>query len=100
VNGFVGGPALRADATYSRPSLTMISILLPTIIPKRKAAKRANVICASNIVIAVVKARLAISASSNGDQGMFSTIISQTSCPLPCSIALAAVHRHADDSLR
>ena len=82
----MGGPALWAGAIYSRPSLTIISILLPAIIPKRKAAKRANVICASNIVVAVVKARFA--TSSNGDHGMFTTH-SQTSCPLPCSIALA-----------
>ena|SRR5271165_676560 len=35
----------------------MISIPLPTTIPRRKAAKRATVICASNIVIVLVKHR-------------------------------------------
>ena len=67
----------------------MISIPLPAIIPKRKAAKRATVICASNIIIAVVKHSSCDLGLTNGDHGMFSTIISQMSRPLPCSIALA-----------
>jgi hypothetical protein len=70
----------------------MISIPPPAIMPKRKAAKRATVICASNIIIAVVKHSSCDLDITTGDHGMFSTIISQTSCPLPCSIALALVH--------
>jgi hypothetical protein len=35
----------------------MISIPLPAATPRRKAAKRASAICASNIVIALVKHR-------------------------------------------
>jgi hypothetical protein len=49
----VGGH--RSQSTDLVPPLAMISIPLPAIIAKRKAAKRATVICASNIIIAVVK---------------------------------------------
>jgi hypothetical protein len=46
----------------------MISIPLPATIPRRKAAKRATAICASNIVIVLVRAEKRL-----GDCGYAST---------------------------
>jgi hypothetical protein len=39
--------------------------------------------------LSLLKRLSCFSAPSSADHGMFSTIISQTSCPLPRSIALA-----------
>jgi hypothetical protein len=82
---------------YSRPSLTMISIPLPAIIPKRKAAKRATVICASNIVIAVVKhssCDLGLTRSRDILHDHFPDVVS-----LAVQHCFGAINRHADHRL-
>jgi hypothetical protein len=56
----------------------MISIPLPATIPKRKAAERASVICALNIVIVLVKHWSCDLGLICRDQEMFSASISQT----------------------
>jgi hypothetical protein len=78
----------------------MISIPLPAIIPKRKAAKRATVICASNIIIAVVKhwaCDLGLIQRGSRDvlHDHFPDVVS-----LAVQHRLGAVNGHAHDSLR
>jgi hypothetical protein len=59
---------------YCRPPLTTISIPLPATIPRRKAAKRATAICASNIVIVLVKHWSCVSDNfSEGGEGDLSS---------------------------
>jgi hypothetical protein len=87
---------------YCRPPRTMISIPLPATIPRRKAAKRARAICASNIVIILVKDW----SCSEVYRSVIVTVRGRSSRASPRLISLALQHRfgsadrHPDYRLR